>query len=348
MKREVNEAMPMFSIVMPVYNAEKYLKHALDSIRNQDFSDFELILVNDASKDRSLTVCEKYAASDKRITVIDLEQNSGAAEARNLGIEAAKGTYLCFADADDYVNADFLRNFYKALRENDFDFIKCGAYEEYYDADERLVYARACRLPDGKYYGTKQLLEQSIDMEQIPLFGYIWNCVYKVDIIKEKHLRFDKTLKVNEDFDFNLKYLAFAKNMKCLSSCSYHYAKRNAGSLSSEVDNYDYEKHLLKIRGFLQLLKIHQNETQENLDKLYWMFTRFTFSALEAGETMETVRCEEIFRTFRQHCFGPVGSKKKLLTGILQSNKAFLIKPTVGLMRFVKQHLPVLFAKVKK
>ena len=89
-------------------------------------------------------------------------------------------------------------------------------------------------------------------------------------------------------------------------------------------------------------------KTQAMLDKVYWMFTRFTFSALEAGTALETVRKEPIFTVYQNHSFGPMGCKKKILTSILQSNKAFLIKPTVSLVGFVKQHLPVLFAKAKK
>ncbi len=347
MKKEANAKVPVFSIVMPVYNAEKYLEHSLDSIRNQDFSDFELILVNDSSTDNSLAVCIKYAAIDPRITVIDCKRNGGAAVARNRGIKAAKGNYLCFVDADDYIDRDFLQQFYKALQENEYDFVKSGAYEEYYDKED-LVYSRKCMLEQKNCQGLKEITEQVIDMEQIPLFGYIWNSAYRMSIIRAHNLWFDKTLTVNEDFAFNVAYLPFVRKMRCFSYCGYHYAKRNNTSLSSQQKNYDYEKHLLKVRSFLLLLKQNQMETQAMLDKVYWMFTRFTFSALEAGTALETVRKEPIFAAYQNHSFGSVGCKKKLLTGILQSNQAFLIKPTVSLMGFVKQHLPVLFAKVKK
>lgn len=347
MKKKTNTTVPVFSIVMPVYNAERYLEDALDSVRNQDFSDFELILVNDFSTDNSLAICTRYEALDRRITVIDCKTNCGAAVARNRGIEAAKGNYLCFVDADDYIDPDFLQQFYNALQEDAFDLVKSGAYEEYYNK-ENLVYTRKCVLENKNCQGYKEITEQVIDMEQIPLFGYIWNSVYKMSIIRTHNLWFDKTLTVNEDFAFNVAYLPFISKMKCLSYCGYHYAKRNTISLSSQQKNYDYENHLRKVRSFLLLLKQHQIETQTMLDKVYWMFTRFTFSALEAGTTLERVRQEPLFTAYRNHRFGHVESKKKLLTGILQSNKAFLIKPTVFLMGIVKQHLPVLFAKVKK
>ena len=347
MKREVNATIPVFSIVMPVYNAEKYLEDALDSIQNQEFSDFELILVNDSSTDNSLAVCIKYAAIDQRIIVIDCKTNCGAAVARNRGIKAAKGNYLCFVDADDYIDRDFLQQFYHALQEDEYDLVKSGAYEEYFDKEE-LVYSRKCMLQQKSCQGLKEITEQVINMEQIPLFGYIWNSVYKMSIIRAHNLWFDQTLTVNEDFAFNVAYLPFVSIMKCLSYCGYHNAKRNNNSFSSQQKNYDYEKHLLKVRSFLLLLKQNQMKTQAMLDKVYWMFTRFTFSALESGTTLERVRQEPLFTEYRNHRFGLMGSKKKLLTGILQSNKAFLIKPTVSLMGFIKHHLPVFFAKVKK
>ena len=339
---------PVFSIVMPVYNAEKYLQKSLSSILNQAFSDFELVLVNDASSDRSFAICKEFAGLDCRIALIESKVNCGAAGARNLGIRTAKGRYLCFVDADDYIELDFLTRFYDALQEGDFDFVKCGAYEEYYGKEEKLLYSRSCCLPEKEYRGTQEITEQVIDMERIPLFGYIWNGVYRMSAVKGNGLWFDRSLKVNEDFAFNINYLPFVAKMKCLSYCGYHYAKRNSDSLSSTNKNYDYETHLMKIRGLLTLLRNNQMETPANLDKVYWMFTRFTLSALEAGTSLETVRKEEIFARYLKHRFGPLEIKKKVLTGILQSDNVLMIKPAVCLIGFIKQNLPVVFAKVKK
>lgn len=339
---------PVFTVVVPIYNAEKYLKKALRSILEQEFSDFELILVNDGSEDQSLAVCKDFASTDTRIIVLNNEENCGAAEARNRGIDIARGNYLCFVDADDYIEPDYLRRFYDSLQADDYDYIKCGAYEEYYDANDNSLFVKPCILPDQSFREIKSIINQIIDMALIPLYGYNWNSCYKMEIIKDNKLRFDGTLKVHEDFVFNMAYLLFVRKMRCLSYCGYHYIKRKDNSLSSQKTNYNYDMHLLKVRSFLSLLKKHQNETQENLDKVYWMFTRFTFSALESGTSMETVRKESIYKDYRKHRFGPVGLKKQLLIGILQSNHAFLIKPVVGLMRIVKQHFRYLFAKIKR
>ena len=339
---------PVFSIIVPVFNAENYLEKSLRSILDQKFPDFELVLVNDSSADDSSLICKKFAALDHRIVLVENKENCGAAVARNQGIKVAKGNYLCFVDADDYIDNDFLNRFYDALKEDDYDFLKCGAYEEYYDREKHLLYSRPSRLQEKKYQGTKKIIEQVIEMEMIPLFGFIWNGVYRTNLVKDNNLWFDRTLKVNEDFAFNIQYLFFVRNMMCLSYCGYHYAKRNDDSLSSQNKNYDYDKHLLQVRSFLSLLRNNQLETEANLDKIYWMFTRFTYSALVAGTPLETIRKEDFYGIYRKHCFGNVGIKKKLFISILQSNNAFLIKPAVGLMGFVKHNLPVLFAKVKR
>ena len=342
------KVVPVFSVIVPVYNAETYLKKAIQSIQSQTFSGFELILVNDGSQDRSLAVCEEFAATDTRIIVLNNHENCGAAEARNRGIDIARGNYLCFVDADDYIEPDFLRHFYDAFQADDCDFVKCGAYEEYYDANEKQLFAKSCVLPDQAFRETKSIINQVVDMELIPLFGYNWNSCYKMEIIKENKLRFDGTLKVHEDFVFNMDYLPFVRKMRCLSYCGYHYIKREGNSLSLQNENYNFSIRLLKVRSFLSLLKNQQNETPENLDKVYWMFTRFMFSALESGTSMDTIRKEGIYKDYRKHCFGPVGLKKQSVIGIRQSDNAFFIKPVVGLMGFVKQYMPVLFAKVKK
>lgn len=348
MTKSTKTVAPVFSVVVPVYNAERYLNKALQSILDQDFPDFELILVDDGSTDGSRTVLETFAAKDDRIIVLNSDVNRGASEARNRGIDIAAGKYLCFVDADDYIDPGFLRQFYNAFQAGDCDFVKCGAYEEYYDADENVMYTRLCVLPDQSFRDAKAITNQVIDMELIPLFGYNWNSCYKMTVIKENHLRVDNTLKVHEDFVFNMSYLPFVRNMRCLSYCGYHYIKRGNNSLSFQKRHYVYSVQMLKVHSFLSLLKKNRNETQDNLDKIYWMFTRFTYSVLESGTSMETVRKETVFAIYKNHCFGPLGIKKKVLTDILQSDNALLIKPAAKLMGLFKRYLPVLFAKLKR
>lgn len=103
----------MISIIIPVYNAEFYLEECLDSIKSQSHPDFEVLCVNDGSTDRSEEICERYVREDKRFRLYS-QENSGVSVARNLGIEQAKGEYLCFVDSDDVIANDFLRKFIRS------------------------------------------------------------------------------------------------------------------------------------------------------------------------------------------------------------------------------------------
>ena len=114
------------SIIVPVYNAEKYLDRCLNSIYSQTFSDYEIILVNDGSKDNSLSKCYEFAAKDERITVIDKE-NGGAGSARNAGVKAAKGEYLAFPDVDDWFEPEMYADLYALAKTADYDIVFSGA-----------------------------------------------------------------------------------------------------------------------------------------------------------------------------------------------------------------------------
>ena len=111
----------IFSIIIPVYNVEKYLSQCLDSILNQDFTDFELILVDDGSTDRSGEICDQYKSKDSRVNVIH-QENSGQATARNAGTKASKGEYIIYIDSDDFIiSNDFLSELYSSINNNKVD-----------------------------------------------------------------------------------------------------------------------------------------------------------------------------------------------------------------------------------
>ena len=115
----------LISVIIPVYNAEKYLEDCIRAICNQSYNNFELILVNDGSVDSSLSICKKYAGTDRRIKVIE-RSNGGVGAARNSGMKVMQGAYVVFADSDDYVSTDYLRNLYQAAKVNDYDIVQCG------------------------------------------------------------------------------------------------------------------------------------------------------------------------------------------------------------------------------
>ena len=113
--------MPKISVIVPVYNVEKYLHRCVDSILAQTFTDFELLLINDGSKDSSGVICDEYAAKDSRVLVFHKE-NGGVSSARNMGLDNAKGEWISFVDSDDWVEKEYLETLYQ---DGEFDFVTC-------------------------------------------------------------------------------------------------------------------------------------------------------------------------------------------------------------------------------
>ncbi len=132
---------PFFTVVMPAYGVEKYLKKAVDSIRNQTFEDWELIIVEDGSPDRTGELADRLAGKDSRIQAVHHEKNKGLSEARNTGIRHAKGKYIWFMDPDDSVEKSLLQDVWKAQQENPARLTVFGHVEEYYEKDGSFSYA---------------------------------------------------------------------------------------------------------------------------------------------------------------------------------------------------------------
>ena len=175
---------PKISIIVPVYNAEKYLRHCLDSILNQSFQDFELLLVDDGSKDRSGKICDEYAEKDKRVSVWH-QENQGVSVARNVGLEHAQGEWIYFPDSDDIVIENALEIMMKMCVE-DIDYVMCG-YEVYDENGNQFAYLDLY-TPFGIIEATiwsSQLKEYSDDVKK-------GNCLAILGRKREEHFFVEK------------------------------------------------------------------------------------------------------------------------------------------------------------
>lgn len=203
--------MPLFSIIIPVYNTEKYLERCLDSILQQTFDDYELILVDDGSKDSSSEICDRYTQKNQRIRVIHKE-NGGVSSARNMGIELMRGEYVWFVDSDDYIEPGSLLELAEKIkfsRKDLYVFNKNeNAEEEMINLDEFMK----------KYYFTYKL-------------GFeLWNKLYATSIIKKNNLKFDEEEKIGEDLLFNINYYSCMGNRISFISRNFYYYDIRQGS----------------------------------------------------------------------------------------------------------------------
>ena len=221
---------PMVSIIVLIYNAEQYLRRCVDSILNQEYTDYELLLVNDGSTDASGDICEEYGDQDPRVIVIQKE-NTGVSDSRNRALDRARGKYLQFLDSDDWITPDATRLFVRAAEEYGCDMVISDFY--------RVVGERLSPKGDIEEEGVLTREEFAAHMMENPAdfyYGVLWNKLYRRDIVEEHKLRMDTDISWCEDFMFNLEYIRYAKVFYALHAPIYYYVKRK-GSLASQGIN---------------------------------------------------------------------------------------------------------------
>ena len=221
--------MKKISVIVPVYNAEQFLKKCIDSILNQTYNNIELILVDDGSLDNSLSICEEYSKKDRRVKVLH-KVNGGVSSARNIGLEHASGDLISFIDADDALENDMYEYLLKIMEESNADISHCG-YKRLNESDEVL----------NEFFGTGEiiLLDFTTTLEymfQGKKFNCgLWNKLYKSEVIS--NVRFDESLKNNEDILFNglvfqnARKIVFGDETKYLY---YEHSSSACNTLSSE------------------------------------------------------------------------------------------------------------------
>lgn len=239
--------MSCLSIIIPVYNAEKYLNKCIDSILNQSFKDFELLLIDDGSKDLSGKICDKYAEVDERVKVFHI-QNGGPAKARNLGIKYATGIYIEFVDADDELIPETLENLY-VLTKNNPDIIIADS--QIITADEKVK--NIISIEKNNQINVEEYLKNLNTVRKATLLHYIWNKWYKRELICENRIIFDENERLGEDFLFNCEIIDKADRVWGTDILLYKYYKRDNGSLSGKYIENELSRRRKMDSTFLQL-----------------------------------------------------------------------------------------------
>ena len=239
--------MSCLSIIIPVYNAEKYLNKCIDSILNQSFKDFELLLIDDGSKDLSGKICDKYAEVDERVKVFHI-QNGGPAKARNLGIKYATGIYIEFVDADDELIPEALENLY-ILTKNNPDIIIADS--QIITADEKVK--NIISIENNDQINVEEYLKNLNTVRKATLLHYIWNKWYKRKLICENRIIFDENERLGEDFLFNCEIIDKADCVCVTDILLYKNYKRDNGSLSGKYIENELSRRRKMDSTFLQL-----------------------------------------------------------------------------------------------
>lgn len=229
----------MVSIIVPAYNCIKSLEYCVGSIRQQTYTHFELILVDDGSTDSSGKLCDRFAAEDDRIRVIH-KPNGGVSSARNVGIDAATGEHITFCDSDDYLESDYLENLVQAAESNpDCGHIWC-CFQTVTGYQKENAAPNYISEESVLYYTLKDYMT----LHEMWLDTGPWNKLYIAKIIKESGLHFSEDLSLGEDWLFNLAYIDASENdrIAVITKPLYNYMRGNDESLDSK-----YRKDLLDI-----------------------------------------------------------------------------------------------------
>nr|WP_290441631.1 glycosyltransferase [Clostridium estertheticum] len=258
------------SIIVPVYNSEKYIEKCIMSILNQTYKYIELILINDGSIDNSGQLCDTFAKLDNRIKVEHMK-NLGVSSARNKGIKAATGKFIQFVDSDDYIEPNMIETLINEINRN-IDLVFCG-YTRVSKGKNGEINIKAISLNKQVNMTKKTFLNEFGILFKHYYINYLWNKLYVVDIIKKYNLEFDSLINWGEDLIFNLQYLEHCGNITIIDKQLYNYVNYNDNSITSTFNKelYNNQNNMYKsVRKFLIKNNVY---TDTNKDIVELKFT---------------------------------------------------------------------------
>lgn len=250
------------SVIIPVYNTEKYLPACLNSLIKQKLRDIEIICINDGSTDNSGAILKDYTAKDKRIIVID-RVNAGQSAARNYGISIARGEYLGFVDSDDAVDPDYFQKLYAAAKKYDCD-IACAGFKKFkiIDGNIHLKY---------KKYEVFSDITKKVSAADIPNHNYIWNKIYRRSSFLATGIKFPEG-RFFEDIAILIKILYSMGKMVTVPKTYYHYRRRENSTVtnSSQKHKNDFELAKKEMYDFAKEHNIKLKEIKRFYKKEYY------------------------------------------------------------------------------
>lgn len=239
--------LPLISILIPVYNTQKYVKSCLLSILNQTYKNIEVIVVDDGSTDDSLKVINEVAATDSRIKVFHKENEKNIAKVRNFSLSKMSGQYFTFIDSDDYINKNHILNLYTSMIEYDSDISVCGIFINFIRAKRFSLGIRKGVIRDKSELISKYFLTTKFSVSMC-------NKLFRYDIGKD--LRFDESIKTGEDVLFCFNYLKRCNSLSYTKKRSYNYYMRPG----SEIHQKFSSKHVSYVFGLEKLIEEEKNK----------------------------------------------------------------------------------------
>ena len=255
---------PKLSIIIPVYNAEKYIEECIKSVLNQKYKDFEIIIVNDGSTDNSLNIISKLKNSYGKIKLFNLE-NNGVSNARNFGIEQSKGEYIGFVDADDLIDEEMYLTLMKNMENESLDIIMCARENFYVNTNKtnKIFLDIDTNVKIERKFYEEKLLPLIVKLDDS--ISSVWSKMYRKSVIIENDIKFDVNLNINEDWNFNIDFLGFSKNFMYINKPYYKYRVENNQSLSRKFRNDYFDIYVKKYNKIYKKFVLEQKEKSDLL-----------------------------------------------------------------------------------
>lgn len=326
---------PKLSIIVPVYNAEKYLSECLRSLMQQSIEDIEIILVDDLSTDRSRDIIKEFTEKDDRIKAIYNTTNRGVSKTRNCGLENAKGEFIGFVDSDDYVDHKMYEKMYSIAIRSSAEIVTCG-YQSV-DDNKKITKTVAPPLQSNKII-THQDMKSVIHKAHINKFlWFTWRNIYKRELLLDNNIVYDEEIDYGEDNIFNLNAFYNAKNIVAIDEPLYYYRINPTGLSKSSVKPYlnkSVQKEYERKYQFYNEYNLWE-ECKEDLSNYVstHLLPRMLINAKRSGENVRSILEKEMVKTSLENTSFKVDSSlnTKLMVILAKLKQEKLLNFLVGL-----------------
>ena len=279
------EKNPEISIIVPIYNAEKFIDGCMQSIYAQTFTDYEIILVNDGSSDNSAEICQKYRDLDSRVTYLEKE-NGGAGSARNMGMKAAKGRYLAFPDVDDSFEPEMYEELYALADSKDYDVVFSGV--KYYKQTENgNVYDREQNIEAVSFLNREDCRKNIMTFfPTTTIFDVPWNKLYKRSVAAENSIVFPDIRRC-QDAAFNLEFFNCVNSAASINKAYYHYMENTQSDVQRKFPKDYFDISMIYYQRLIQIISswgMYSGDIKRHYD------TTVVISAYKAMEMFDNPR----------------------------------------------------------
>lgn len=322
----------LISLIVPVYNVEKYIKKCLSSLIHQTYSNIEIICINDCSTDASGKICDEFADKDHRILVIHKKRNEGLSEARNSGLQVSKGEYIAFVDSDDWVEFSYIEKLYTVICDSKADIAQC-AYARI--ANDTVALQKKTQISRAKIMSgdqaVKMLFSEGIIQPSVE-YTVVWNKLFRKDIVK--NIKFPKGV-IFEDQFFTYRCFDNAKRVCVVKEILYYY-RDNSSSITKQEYNIKFQDeikaHQEQIKYFLS--KNYDQTVQLIVARIVPLcishYLRACFFELKYEEKMAYKYVLNNYRKYLMNKFIPVEYKIKVLVFLVWPDMFFYFKWNVN------------------